>query len=206
MIRVEPKPEPEDFDAKVRDKGNRWLETQGIPPDRHCPSAFWKDRDYWRHALDDLHDAYGGVCAYSSLPTGRGGASVDHHRSKDAHPSLAYEWSNFRLIAHRLNSAKGSIKDPIDPFQLPEEAYRLDPITGEIYANPNLDDADVRSARERFVEKLGLRKRGWGLDRKKWIDGYLRGEISEDWLAQSAPFIHAELKRQNLLRSEKQFK
>ena len=57
MIHVDPRPEPADFDQKVRKRGNHWLASHA--------QGEWKE--YWRDCLDDLYCCYDGVCAYLGL-------------------------------------------------------------------------------------------------------------------------------------------
>jgi len=59
VIPVRLQPEPDDFEAKVRQKGLDFLNKFPHPKN-------WNNRDYWRHSLDDLYRVYGRTCAYSA--------------------------------------------------------------------------------------------------------------------------------------------
>ena len=81
MIRVTPAPEPAQFDLKVRQPGLRAIAEMVGTPD--LPKRRGRKRQriaesleaipakrfppYWQHALPDLLDAYGRVCAYTSF-------------------------------------------------------------------------------------------------------------------------------------------
>ena len=88
MIRVIPAPEPDTFDARVRQPGLRKLEELA---ERHYGGS--KDAipggkfpDCWRGSLDDLMASYRRICAYLCLyiPRGTGARSVDHMIAKSA--------------------------------------------------------------------------------------------------------------------------
>jgi hypothetical protein len=200
MIRIPLKPEPASFPA-VRQKGNKWLSSEGIPPDRHCEQKFWKGKDYWTEVWDDFCIAYDGICAYSCLPVGQGG-TVDHYKEKAISPSLAYEWSNYRLTASRINSKKKGHESVFDPFLVPDEAFLLDSITGQIYPNPE-KDIEIQTLATSTIRLLKLDSPSMRTERLKWINGYNNPDsnkrLPEDWVSKNAPFIHAELKRQGFL-------
>ena len=64
MIPVEPKDEPRPaFQERVRGPGAAWLATSGLDMDLPVPKGTQVPA-YWRACLDELHAAYGGVCAY----------------------------------------------------------------------------------------------------------------------------------------------
>lgn len=106
MIPVDPQPVPDDFDEKVRQPGLRFLQEN---PDASASNL----KPTWRACLDDLHEAYDGICAYLCiyiarvlLPT------TDHFVCKSAPEHgrhLAYEWTNYRLACSLMNSRKGQI-------------------------------------------------------------------------------------------------
>src|SRR5882724_4451217 len=124
MIPVHAAPEPEDFDNKVRVPGLAALaELVGEPtgrtrrgPKRKAVYARreairWDSHaslSYWTEALDDLRERYHGRCAYLAIeiPLAVGWATVDHFVPKSHDWRLAYEWSNYRLCAGRVNGAQ----------------------------------------------------------------------------------------------------
>ena len=63
MIPVAVHPEPAAFDAQVRQKGLAHLRKKGFPLGQLLPPKA-EIEPYRRACLTDLHQAYGGVCAY----------------------------------------------------------------------------------------------------------------------------------------------
>ncbi len=202
MIVLKQKKEPKHFDSKIRQRGKSFLTSKGIPPDRKVGATFWKNREYWRECIKDLHKSYGGVCAYLGiyLELEAGGVTVDHFQDKGSHPSLAYEWSNFRLASAKMNSRKGKKKDVLDPFDVPQNGFHLEPRTGRIFPNPKLD-SEKKAILEATIKRLKLDSKAARRMRLQRIQGYLgpKPKITAEGLKIYAPFIHAELKRQNLL-------
>ncbi len=91
MIPCSPGPEPEDFDARVRQRGLRWLENHPKPT---SPSERkgWRPQNFWTELLPRLKEAFHDRCAYCAMyepsPT------VDHFVPCAADQNLIYEWSN----------------------------------------------------------------------------------------------------------------
>ena len=113
MIRVTPSPEPSNFDQNVRQPGRQFLGTNPAPNSKE-----FGRHNYWRRAAADLHRAYRGVCAYTSMYILPAPGTVDHFQPKSAYPALAYEWSNYRLALQKVNGYKDSAVDLIDPFTI----------------------------------------------------------------------------------------
>lgn len=61
MIRVTPQPEPESFDANVRQPGKRFLEKYKSSP------IDWKKGSFWSKCQKDLYELYGRVCCYAAV-------------------------------------------------------------------------------------------------------------------------------------------
>lgn len=66
MISIEPKPEPADFDAKVRQKGLIHLAEKGYALDQPLP-ANPEIKPYLRTCMDQLYASYNGACAYPAV-------------------------------------------------------------------------------------------------------------------------------------------
>ncbi|WP_265283769.1 hypothetical protein [Verminephrobacter aporrectodeae] len=66
MIPVAAQPEPPTFDAMVRRKGLAHLVQKDFSPNKPLPPKA-DIEPYWRACLTDLHQAYGGVCAYLGI-------------------------------------------------------------------------------------------------------------------------------------------
>lgn len=113
---MERKEEPANFDRDVRIPGNAYISKH---PRKKTPA-------YWEKCKGDLYKAYGGYCAYTTFKIkGQLNAVVDHFLPKSRHPALCYEWSNYRLSSSYINSVKKDSERIIDPFELPEDAFRL---------------------------------------------------------------------------------
>src|SRR6266404_918782 len=149
MIPVAAQPEPAVFYAEVRQRGLAHLNKKGFPLDQPLPPKA-DIEPYWLACLTDLHQAYGGVCAYLGVFFERmmGGGSVDHFIAKSAHAELAYEWRNYQLTCSTMNSRKREYSDVLDPFFLAPDLLRLQLSTGHIYPNPDLDAVPMRLVEE----------------------------------------------------------
>ena len=130
MIPVHRQSEPPNFDAAIRARGRNVN-----PPRPPVPGAFWKNKEFWRDSLDDLHHAYGRICAFTCFRIERvtGAHSVEHFRPKSLYPELAYEWDNFRLVCSLMNSRKKDGEDILDPFEIPHHTFNLNPESGELF-------------------------------------------------------------------------
>jgi uncharacterized protein (TIGR02646 family) len=199
MIPVAAQPEPASFDAEVRLKGLAHLRQKGIPLGQPLPAKA-EIEPYWRAFLTDLHQAYGGVCAYLGIFFERvmGGGSVDHFIAKSTNAGLAYEWSNYRLACSTMNSRKREYNDVLDPFLLAPALFQLELITGHIYPNPDLNDVPMRLVEE-TIERLGLDDSQCRELRARWYQDYLERHLSSVYLKGKAPFVWSEANRQGLL-------
>lgn len=199
MIPVAAQPEPAAFDLAVRKKGVAHLNSKGFSLNQPLPPKA-DIKPYWRDCLPDLHQAYGGVCAYLCLFFERvmGGGSVDHFIAKSANAGQAYEWSNYRLACSTMNSRKRDFSDVLDPFFLAPDLFRLQLSTGHIYPSHNLSAVPMRVVEE-TIERLGLDDPQCRELRARWYQEYLEHCISSEFLKSKAPFVWAEANRQGLL-------
>ncbi|HEV7509363.1 MAG TPA: hypothetical protein VGS07_31090 [Thermoanaerobaculia bacterium] len=188
MIRIVPQLEPPDFDKRVRQPGLRALAKN--------PVDF---SPFWRHCVVQLWDAYQGICAYLCIyiPRGTGARSVDHLAPKSGHPSSAYEWSNYRLVCSLMNSRKREFEDVLDPFEIENGWFILDPTFLQVLPSPSLD-ATTRGQVQATINRLKLNdeeclEARWGFYRE-YIDGHMTFALFAKW----SPFVAAELKRQGL--------
>ena len=195
MIPVQRQPEPPSFETAVRAKGRKV-----IPPPPPVPSTFWKNRTHWRKALDDLHTAYSGVCAFSGFYihplTGFG--SVEHFLPKSDYPQLAYEWDNFRLICGLMNGRKSNFTDILDPFDIPPDTFSLNPQSGEITIHP-LCSPNLRPAAIQTINRLQLNDGEFQQIRHDDYYRYANGDWSEPELRRQNPFVHYCLAQMGLL-------
>ena len=201
MIRVERKEEPADFNEEVRVPGNNFVARN---PKRKPPK-------YWNKCRGDLYKAYEGYCAYTTFKINcRLDAVVDHFLPQSRHPELRYEWSNYRLASSHINSVKKDAEPIFDPFELPEEAFRLaEDMRIEVNPEAFSDEKDLALASE-TLRRLGLNRPELIADRTEMQDEALRliGEgmsdeialiVSESLLKQSR-FLHREAVRKGYVK------
>jgi len=209
VIRVEPQPEPPDFDEKVRKPGLRALaELRGQPAEkRPGPKREVKDSiqskdlpDYWTKSLEDLHRAYRGICAYLCIhiPHAVGSRTTDHFSAKSPRispkPEDAYEWSNYRLACSLMNTRKGT-KTVIDPFTIDGPWFELDLSTLGIRPNSELPET-LRERVQTTIDELGLDGDECRKAREHWYQPYIEGEITFSFLQRMCPFLAGEIVRQ----------
>lgn len=190
MIKVTQKSPPDDFDSRVRTPGLSFLKII-----RHPKGNQWDNKDYWCRILPDMRTAYKSICAYSSLwllPHEK--ATVDHYVPKKDAPSLAYEWSNFRLANLWINSCKYIHRDVLDPFLIGDNWFILDFATFIIKPNPELP-SDLEEAVLKTIKRLKLNHNDYLDSRQFWFETF-RNDIS--MLEEKAPFIAYEMKRQGI--------
>ena len=198
MIPVEPQPEPEDFDARIRQKGLQWLAKKGIDITVPAPDRF-EFTPLWRDCLDAIYERYARVCAYGGFYIERvtGAPTVEHFVPKSKAPGLAYEWRNYRMVCSLLNGRKKDYEDVLDPFALPPETFHLNLVSGAIFPNPSLE-GEAQEAALATIQRLKLDDAGCRSRRVEDFDGFLRG-LPAEYLKQRSPFVWYEARRQGLL-------
>ncbi len=214
MIRIQPAPEPADFDENVRQPGlsaiaemvgeEQLKKRRGpkrekiVEQSEDIPSG--KLKDYWTKALKDLIKAYGRVCAYTScyIPKVVGTATVDHMIPKSRAQDLVYEWSNYRLACLRMNTRKGDHGDVLDPFEIQDGWFALELVGFQVIPGEMLDSL----ARERVkatIKRLDLNDDDCRELREEYAHEYWEAGRSFDYLRRRAPFVARELERQGRL-------
>lgn len=190
MIHVDPQPEPDDFDARVRQPGLAAIRNG----DRPLP-------DLWRHCLDALMERYRHTCAYAcfEIHPVSGGRSVEHWAPKSKQPELAYEWSNYRLVCRLMNSRKGVFENVLDPFTIEMGWFQLEFVGLTVIPNPDLASAE-RAAVQATIDRLALNDEVVSRAREADYVDYRQAEISWSYLRRRNPFVAAELERQGLRR------
>jgi hypothetical protein len=194
MIPVQQQPEPVDFDKKVRIPGNKFLQSKPVLKGKNV----WKNHEDWQKSLEDLYTAYSHICAYTAtwIPKPEGTPTVDHFVPKSVTPEKAYEWSNFRLTSHRVNTWKGTHQDILDPFKIGVGWFEIDFSLLEIKPSPKLE-SELQVAVLTTIERLKLNGFECIRSRENWLRDYcMHGNL--ECLKRRAPFIAYELKRQNL--------
>lgn len=203
MIPVKPQPEPLDFDAKVRQPGQAWLQEKGLLLSKSLPEKT-NPKPCWRNCLDDLYREYDGVCAYLAIHIERaaGAVSVDHFVAKSTSEArLLYEWSNYRLACLAMNARKHAFDDVIDPFTLPEGVFQLELVTGRLYVNPSLRQYNEKLFDEAIVtiNRLQLDNGSNRAARARHFRDYVQQNISALHLKKTSPFVWYEVSRQGFL-------
>jgi len=195
MIHVDPKPEPPDFDREIRRPGKaaRTKNSQALP-------------DLWRKCLQQLWEAYDGVCAYLAvrIPPGVGARTVEHLAPKKKTPDLAYEWSNYRLVCSLMNSRKGQLEDVLDPFEIEDGWFVLELSSLEALPHPDLKPA-LRAQVQRTIDRLKLNDLECIAARAEHYAAYIEhvGDpklgIPFGQLRRWNPFVAMELLRQRIV-------
>lgn len=139
------------------------------------------------------------MCIYIHPVTGS--ATVDHYIAKSNDVSRAYEWNNYRLACGIMNSRKRDFSDVIDPFDMWDDTFHLDLVTGSISPNPGLD-AQSRQDAENTIQRLGLDDAECRKARTDYYDEYIAKEITGAYLKKKSPFVWKEADRQGVLRDD----
>jgi hypothetical protein len=197
MIHVSLAAEPENFNERVRIPGNRFLRTNSSPSKEE-----WGSHSYWQDVLRDLWLSYDKVCAYSChfIAADTGSRSVDHFVSKHDDPALAYEWSNYRLAASRLNARKGR-KKILDPFKIFPGTFSIQFPSLQVVPGPLCkEDVDLRTWAIQTCDILGLNDETTCItNRQNYVETYCSGDCSFMYLRREAPFLAYELMMQGLV-------
>jgi uncharacterized protein (TIGR02646 family) len=201
MARVIPvalQPEPADFDAQVRQKGQVWLANHGIALNA-APPKTPKLPTYWSHSNKQLWEVYSGVCAYLAIyfEWVTGASSTDHFVAKSALAGDAYEWSNFRLSCLGANRNKNKFDDVLDPVGLPTDTFVLNLASGEIQPSRALTVSRRRLA-AKTIARLKLDSADHNKMRAKHFSRYVRNKDAQA-LKDLSPFVWYEVVRQGLL-------
>jgi hypothetical protein len=205
MLRVEIPVEPLDFDSLVRAPGMDWMKENNIDLEKPLPKRT-EIPSYWRRCVDNLRASFGEWCCYTGRYLYESDiVPVDHLLPKKDHPNLAYEWSNFRYTAYRVNSRKWQ-KYILDPACLPKgiAVYVLEFFDGSISANLDLksDLPGLYQAADDTIEELGLDEPLYRRERMLIWDTYLngsKGNSEKNLLKKTNNFVWSEAVRQNLL-------
>ena len=217
MIPVAKVEAPASFEAMVRRPGlDAIAEMVGEPPSQPRPGprrdsiATSRDQipagkfpDFWRAALPDLHELYGGLCAYLALYIhhATGNASVDHFIPKAKDWRLVYEWSNYRLCSSYINGKKSDCELALDPFLIEPEIFGLEFDEFQVVPGPAARGLTVDLVTNTILD-LGLNRRECCKAREAYVVDYRLGPldgIALSRLERHAPFIARELRRQGLL-------
>ena len=189
MIPVKEQPEPCSFDRLVRQPGRQSLNAR---------DGAGKLASYWKKVRNELHAAYGGVCAYTCVYL-VGTWSVDHFLPKTTHRHLAYEWTNYRLASQIANSRKGEHDGILDPFRIGERWFGLAFPACLVVPGPALPECKTREA-ARTIQLLKLNDDDDLVQERCNMIMYLRDRVVKvEYLQERYPFIAHELHRQDVI-------
>lgn len=117
MIPVHKVRKPKDFDTRVTQPGNQWLQ------DNHQAK---RPKRLWAPYTSTLSDGFTGLCGYAAMLDPTGG-TVDHYLSFKNHPQLAYDWDNYRFASGTMNSSKGNADDAVlDPHEVGDGWFEIE--------------------------------------------------------------------------------
>jgi hypothetical protein len=214
MIRVDPAPEPPDFDQKVRQPGlSAIAEMVGEPPllRRRGPrrSKIADQREdiptecfppFWRNGLNDMMRDYNQICAYMAIYIEKvtGAATIDHMIPRSVDWSQVYEWDNYRLACSLMNTRKNDAIFVLDPFQVKSGWFELEFVGFQVKPAATLSSL-IRGPVEKTIARLRLNDRDCRNLRQYYVVEYEAKQISLTHLTRRAPFIAMELRRQGRL-------
>ena len=209
MIRVKRAREPRRFDRDVRHPGLSAVdELIGKTPRLRRPgpsrtSVAKRPQDippekfptFWRRAIDDLHKAYGGRCAYLAtfIEPGTGVPTVDHFIPKSKDWRQVYEWSNYRLCAGVINGTKGD-RPLLDPFKVQAGWFGLEFVSFQVVVGPTAPAAHLTAIRT-TIRDSGINARECCALRAQYVTDFEAGEILLSFLERRAPFVASEMRR-----------
>jgi hypothetical protein len=184
LIPVALKPEPAEFNKKVRRPGN---------------DANPKVVPNWKWASAELYAAYQRVCAYSSMYLAFPHySSIDHFHPRSVRPDLEFEWKNFRLCQQRLNSYKTNKTGLIDPFEAELGWFVLDFPSCLVRPGLGLSEALTQKI-DRTIHCLKLNLDDTFVqERCDIMVMFAQGSIGLQFLDQRYPFLAHEVRRQGL--------
>lgn len=214
MIRVALAQEPPTFDQSIRQRGlSAIAEMVGEEPTRRRPgprrgriaahrnqipaSAF---PDYWTEAISDLLRLYHRRCAFNAcyIEPGNGVPTADHMIPKSRTWDQVYEWNNYRLASHLMNSLKSDLSNFLDPFEVQNDWFGMELVDFGVFLRPSFP-INLKAAGDNTQRCLN--HRDFRQLRGEYVAEYERG-LPYDFLERRSPFVANELRRQGRLRPE----
>jgi hypothetical protein len=193
LIPVTPRPEPAGFDANVRRPGRAFLKTNPTPTNDD-----FKGHTHWKWAANELYEAYRRLCAYSCMYIPMPSGTIDHFLPKIKRPDQAYEWNNFRLALHRINTYKGNRTDVLDPFTVGDGWFILDFPSCLVRAGSGLTPEQKQSV-ETTIDALRLNDDdSFVQERCDVMMMFAQGDVFLPFLEKRYPFLAAEVVRQGI--------
>ena len=183
---MQPRPEPSNFDEKVRSPGLNFIE-------KH-PDCAPKDlKDLWRIARSDLQRSYKHICAYTCRRIVDG--SVDHFLPKSKCRKLAYDWSNYRLCCDATNRAKAAKVGLMDPFTIGLGWFAITFPQCDVVLGPDVPKG--RRAEAQFtIKALDLNSENLLDARSDMAVAFRDKKVALDFMRAWYPFLAVEIQRQ----------
>lgn len=213
MVPVKCAPEPQVFDARVRQRGLSAVDEligrkpRLYRPGPKLPRIAKREADipsvrfppYWRDALPEMLQAYHRRCAFLALyiEHATGSPSVDHMLPKSRRWDQVYEWTNYRLCAALINSRKRDLTNIADPFLCKRGWFALELVGFQVTRGARAP-ASRAAELDATLELLNLPE--CRRAREEYVVSYQTGAISLPFLERRAPFVADELRRQRRLR------
>lgn len=190
MIRILAKVEPAGFDANVRQRGAKFLVTNPKPSSKE-----FRPHQYWKWAATELYEAYSRICAYSCMYLPVPSGTIDHFEPKSSRADLAYEWTNYRLAHHRLNSNKGECQ-VLDPLVIQTGWFVLDFPSCLVHPGEGLPKATEDEVIE-TIKVLRLNDDDALVqERCEVMVAWARGDVKLAFVRLRWPFLAVEVERQ----------
>ena len=192
MIPVIPQPEYAEFDRQVRQPGLAFLARIARPT-----STDFGKHNFWKRAMRQLHAAYSGTCAYTTMYLVYGGA-IDHFLPKSMYPRMTYEWSNYRLARQKVNGRKGNTVEVMDPFEVETGWFVLD--FPSCLVRPGSEvSAELKKRINATINILRLNADDLLVqERCNLLVDLADGNVTMRFLDRWYPFLSSEVRRQNL--------
>jgi len=199
MIPVTLPAPPPHYETRVRQPGMLFLAATPNPT-----SAEWNQHRFWQNIHQDLYRGHRGVCVYCASwtphPRSRRGVdhtSIDHFVPKSKNRTLAYEWSNFRLVRSRLNNRKDNFEDVLDPCTLQPGWFHLDFTTFFLEPDATLP-AEAKRQVAATIQRLLLNDDfSYVNERARVVYRYTAGKFSFADIQKLYPFIAFEMQARN---------
>jgi hypothetical protein len=178
---------PKGFDKAVKTPGGVWLKAN---PKAKRPKALWTPY------LGQLEAGFASLCGYAAMLDPTGG-TVDHYLSYKNHPSLAYEWTNYRFASAALNQSKRTEDAKVlDPFTVGAGWFEIILPSLQLTLTARVPPGEkARAAHTLKRLKLGNGERiiRW---RQHWYCLFETGKLDLKGLRQVAPLVAEAVVRQ----------
>lgn len=187
MIHFDLQPQPDTFDADVKNPGLQWLADH---PDADRP------RDFWSPCKPYLRNCFNRLCAYSAMEEPVG--TVDHYVSCHQDKTRAYDWTNYRYAAQWINSSKQTVDGQVlDPFEVQDGWFELILPSCQLKVSPDIPP-NVRERAEFTLKRLHLEHDERVVSqREEWYRMYRDGELTLAGLRKKAPLIARAVDKQH---------